>query len=162
LKDKKNDMKVTLQMHEQLRQELKHNDTDIILNIRAAEKTTNARFIEVKASVAGLESKMDARFADVDARIDALESKMDARFADVDAKFAQVHARIDALESKMDARFDKMEAMMAKFYAEIAKMNAVNARTLALVEEQRAENRTIWDKQAQLEEKVDQLLERQT
>ena len=94
---KREEMQVTQMMHEKLREELKNNDTDIILSIQALDKKT-------------------------------------------------------------DARFDKMEMMLAKFYSEIAKMNAVNARTLALVEEQRAENKTIWDKQAQLEEKVDSLI----
>jgi len=103
--NQREEMQVTQMMHEKLREELKHNDTDIILSIKSLEKNMNAQFKEV------------------------------------------------------DTRFEKMEMMQTKFYAEIVKMNAVNARTLALVEEQRAENKTIWDKQAQLEEKLDIIID---
>jgi len=111
--NQREEMQVTQMMHEKLREELKHNDTDIILSIKSLEKNMNANFIEVEAQF-----------------------------------------------KRVDARFEKMEMMQTKFYAEIVKMNAVNARTLALVEEQRAENKTIWDKQAQLEEKLDSTLDK--
>jgi len=108
---KREELQVTQMMHEKLREELRSNDTSILLSIKALEN------------------------------------------------------KILALDKKTDVKFNKMEMMQAKFYeelvkmnAEIAKMNAVNARTLGLVEEQRAENKTIWDKQSQLEEKFNNLI----
>tara|TARA_B100001248_G_C27397744_1_gene466954 strand:+ start:5923 stop:6363 length:441 start_codon:yes stop_codon:yes gene_type:complete len=132
-------LQVTQKMHEELREELKSNDTNMVLQLKSFEKSVKSQFGEVESRF----KMVDARFARIEARF----NEIDARFDEMEARFQQI-----------DARFDKLEGMMAKFYGEIAKMNAVNARTLALVEEQRAENKTIWDKQAQLELQVNTLL----
>ena len=82
-------------------------------------------------------AKMDARFADMESRF----SSVDARFADMESRFSSIDARFSSIEakfSKIDARFDSLESKFASMDSKLSQM-------LALMEDQRSQNRFVLD-----------------
>jgi len=73
---------------------------------------------ELKSDIASLSLKMDSKFSNIDSKFNSI----DARFNAIDAKISALDSKISGIESKINY-------------------------ILALIEEQRAENRTVWDQQ---------------
>ena len=107
---------------------------------------------------------VDAKFNSIDARFDSIDARfaeIDARFAGIDARFTEIDAKfagIDARFAEIDARFDRLEAKIDEKFAEIL---AVVHRTLAIVEEQKSENRIMYEHLQGLTQRVDHVELRQ-
>ena len=126
-----------------------------------------ARFDGVDAKFNSIDARfdsIDARFAEIDARFDSIDARfaeIDARFAGIDARFTEIDAKfagIDARFAEIDARFDRLEAKIDEKFAEIL---AVVHRTLAIVEEQKSENRIMYEHLQGLTQRVDHVELRQ-
>jgi len=71
-----------------------------------------------------------------------------------------VDLSVRALEKKMEAMLLSILAEIQGMNAKIEGMNAKIERTLGLMEEQRAENKTVWDQQEQFADRLDKIEEK--
>jgi chromosome segregation ATPase len=149
------DTPVTIGHFKSFRQEVGSRLTSIELAVKASEKKAEFRFTGIDSRFAKVDERLagiDARFAAIDARFD----QIDARFAAIDARFAAIDARFD----EVDARFVRLEAKMDAGFASILyEIRRVSAQS----EEQKDQNRivydslrSLYDRQENLEKKVDE------
>jgi predicted nucleic acid-binding Zn-ribbon protein len=124
---------------------------------RAEMPATQGMLIEMRKElghkVTSVDLKIDAVNKNLSGRIDSLDKRLTGRIDSVEKKLT---GRIDSVEKKLTGRIDSVEKNLS---AKMERMHADIHRVLYLVEEQHAENRTVWDKQAALEVRQDRLEE---
>ncbi len=109
--------------------------------IKAASRSTDARFVAIDARFREMEERLDARFREMEERLDArfreMEERFDARFREMEERFEQVHRRFEKADQRAGKFEERLYDIQKEFTGVQKEFNGVHAgiaRLGALVE----------------------------